>query len=90
MGVFKSVPGKASFFSLLLSGTIAAIMLIILVGGHLTIVLLLWFHFQDENGMQILTEFTYIPENAFIASIVLALLSDIWIALIDNTKKRVH
>jgi len=72
-------PGTTSSTQLLTTLFWSLIMVVILIGGHLTMAFLIYSNFTDGKGMLEVAEFTSLPTWALWLSVVAALALDSWI-----------
>ena len=85
MALFKQVPGQSSPLTLLTSSFVTIVTLLILISGHVSLGIILWFNYQGEDGLALTQAFTHLDKQALYINIGLAILLDAWIII---SKKR--
>ena len=78
-------PGTSSTISFLVSSVLSIILLLAIITGHLVLAIYLWFHFSDGSGMEVIRNYTGIPDKFLWLSIGIAFLMDMWIMI--HTRK---
>ncbi|MDQ6990244.1 MAG: hypothetical protein Q9M11_00745 [Mariprofundaceae bacterium] len=74
-------PGNASTIALLLSGFWTIMMLLSLIAGHLILAIVLFLHFDQALGMEVLVEKTGLSSLLLWILVAFSILLDGWIFL---------
>ncbi len=74
-------PGQRSNISFLISSIFSIILLLTIIVGHMVLAIYLWFHFTESSGMEVISEFTGLPNKLLWLSIIAAFIMDIWVVI---------